>query len=202
MVAARSRGHGAARRMFFRATADMVPLAVRFSARLRTWCPLFLSNFSGKPLWQGLRVVCASAQGEYCAFLHVIPNECEGSPRLLQPIPCEGIPRRKSSNFAPMGLVRRIVEMLLQAGIPPRVGRNDGRMGARPNFAPMGLVRRIVEMHLQAGIPPRVGRNDKEQSLLKSRRKGCRARTSPDLTTLPPRFARHPPLHREGKDGG
>ena len=29
-------------------------------------------------------------------------------------------------NFAPMGLVRRIVEMLLQAGIPPRVGRNDG----------------------------------------------------------------------------
>ena len=26
-----------------------------------------------------------------------------------------------------MGLVRRIVGMLLQAGIPPRVGRNDGR---------------------------------------------------------------------------
>ena len=28
--------------------------------------------------------------------------------------------------FAPMGLVRRFVEMLLQAGISPRVGRNDG----------------------------------------------------------------------------
>ena len=28
-------------------------------------------------------------------------------------------------NFAPLGLVRRIVEMLLQAGISPRVGQND-----------------------------------------------------------------------------
>ncbi len=55
--------------------------------------------------------------------LHVIPNECEGSPRLLQPVPCEGIPR--FADFAPMGLVRRFVEMLLQAGISPRVGRND-----------------------------------------------------------------------------
>ena len=60
--------------------------------------------------------------------LHVIPKRRtsrEGAPRLLQPVPCGEIPRRKSSNFAPMGLVRRIVEMLLQAGISSRVGRND-----------------------------------------------------------------------------
>ena len=59
--------------------------------------------------------------------LHVIPNQaegaCEGSPRLLQPVPCKGIPR--FADFAPLGLVRRFVEMLLQAGISPRVGRND-----------------------------------------------------------------------------
>ena len=44
-----------------------------------------------------------------------------------------------------MGLVRRIVEMLLQAGISPCVGRNDGRTGTRPNFIPMGLVHRFTE---------------------------------------------------------
>ena len=82
------------------------------------------------------------------AVLHVIPNRAEGftrhpepsrrfytssrtegaregSPRLLPPVPCEGIPR--FANFAPSGLVRRFVEMLLQAGISPRVGRNDER---------------------------------------------------------------------------
>ena len=69
-----------------------------------------------------------------------------------------------------MGLVRRFVGMLLQAGIPPRVGRNDG--GARPPyFAPLGLVRRFVEMLLQAGISPRVGRNDGGKPFLKSHRK-------------------------------
>ena len=31
------------------------------------------------------------------------------------------------ADFAPLGLVRRFVEMFLKAGIPPRVGRNDGR---------------------------------------------------------------------------
>ena len=58
--------------------------------------------------------------------LHVIPKRHtsrEGSPRLLQPVPCKGIPR--FADFAPLGLVRRFVEMLLQAGISPRVGRND-----------------------------------------------------------------------------
>ena len=35
--------------------------------------------------------------------------------------------------------------------------------------------------------------------LPKARRKGCHARATPTFTTLPPRFARHPPLHREGK---
>ena len=55
-------------------------------------------------------------------FLSVIPNECEGSPCKRQG--AGGIPR--FANFAPMGLVRRFVEMLLQAGISPRVGRNDG----------------------------------------------------------------------------
>ena len=39
-----------------------------------------------------------------------------------------GIPR--FADFAPLGLVRRFVEMLLQAGISPCVGRNDGRGGA------------------------------------------------------------------------
>ena len=34
----------------------------------------------------------------------------------------------------------------------------------------------------------------------KARRKGCRARATPTFTTLLPRSARHPPLHREGKD--
>ena len=33
----------------------------------------------------------------------------------------------------------------------------------------------------------------------KSRRRDCRARAALTITTLPPRFARHPPLHREGK---
>ena len=37
--------------------------------------------------------------------------------------------------------------------------------------------------------------------LPKARRKGCRARATPTFTTLPPRSARHPPLHREGKEG-
>ena len=54
--------------------------------------------------------------------------------------------RRDSSlrYFAPLGLVRRFVEMLLQAGISPCVGRNDGGRVTRPNFAPLGLVRRFV----------------------------------------------------------
>ena len=50
MVAARSRGHGAARRMFFRAVADMVPA--------------FSAGLSGKMLRQGLRFVCTSARHE------------------------------------------------------------------------------------------------------------------------------------------
>ena len=50
MVAARSRGHGAARRMFFRAVADMMPA--------------FSAGLSGKMLRQGLRFVCTSARHE------------------------------------------------------------------------------------------------------------------------------------------
>ena len=37
------------------------------------------------------------------------------------------------------------------------------------------------------------------QAIEKSRQKGCPAHAAPTFTTLPPRSARHPPFHREGK---
>ncbi len=51
--------------------------------------------------------------------------------------------------FAPMGLVRRFVGMLLQAGIPPRVGRNDMK---KELTAPLGgkKVRLQMQPHLFA----------------------------------------------------
>ena len=140
--------------------------------------------------------------------------------------------------FAPLGLMRRFVEMPLQAGISPRVGRNDERRGLTvpllsPSSPPSSEPsRRRKERRRQrsrflptmaktsvrrARTPHRGGAHNarftpqgeaflfsrlpcaRGGGLPKARRKGCRARTSPDLTTLPPRFARHPPLHREGK---
>ncbi len=105
----------------------------------RNFIPFFCSHFPKRTRIEGcirakfchrerrafLHVIPNQAKGftRHPEVLHVIPNECEGSPRLLQPVPCEGIPR--FADFAPMGLVRRFVEMLLQAGISPRVGRND-----------------------------------------------------------------------------
>ena len=59
-----------------------------------------------------------------------------------------------------MGLVRRIVEMLLQAGISPCVGRNDGRAGTRPNFIPMGLVHRFTERSRKRAFLLALGWND------------------------------------------
>ena len=65
------------------------------------------------------------------SILHVIPNQakgaCEGSPRLLHPIPCEGI---------------------------PRVGRNDGQAGHAPpsKIMPQGAPRLFTQRH---GLPPR-----------------------------------------------
>ena len=58
-----------------------------------------------------------------------------------------GIPR--FADFAPMGLVRRFVEMLLQAGISPRVGRNDSQEQKRApplSISPQG------KLHLSTAV--------------------------------------------------
>ena len=86
---------------------------------------------------------------EVASLSHVIPNDKsarqktralarERSPRLLSP----SREIHRFADFAPMGLVRRFVGMLLQAGIPPRVGRNNIKkeltspFGTLPNRAP------------------------------------------------------------------
>ena len=71
-----------------------------------------------------------------------------------------GIPR--FADFTPLGLVRRFVEMLLQAGISPCVGRNDGRT-VLAKILPQGTSRRsaaVLNLHilvlLRKKEPPRV----------------------------------------------
>ena len=78
-----------------------------------------LSHFVTAPFTQGSLSSCHPEHGTQWSG---------GIP--LQVIEGEGIPR--FADFAPFGIVRRFVEMLLQAGIPPRVGRHDGGGGARP----------------------------------------------------------------------
>ena len=129
----------------------------------RNFIPFFCSHFPKRTRIEGcirakfchrerrafLHVIPNQAKGftRHPEVLHVIPNECEGSPRLLQPVPCEGIPR--FADFAPMGLVRRFVEMLLQAGISPRVGRNDSQEQKRApplSISPQG------KLHLSTAV--------------------------------------------------
>ena len=102
--------------------------------------PLSPKSFLKKTFWRGCGKMLLR-QGAFCGYslLHAIPNQaegaCEGSPRFCNPslargflvISLLGMTARTSppADFAPLGLVRRFVEMLLQADISPCVGRND-----------------------------------------------------------------------------
>ena len=96
--------------------------------------------------------------------------------------------------------------------------RDDMREGATPPSPPLCKgVSRALCAPPQCGVRARrtevfaiVGKNRDRggvplapprpwRAIEKSRRKGCPARAIPTVTTLPPRSARHPPLHREGK---